>query len=369
MTAETLANRNNNSDALRWLTLGAVALIVAITLFVFYLKRYSDQASWRAVETILEEGGNVSFDLPKGGTLDAQDIERDESFYGVSRYTLPVGRIEIKRIDVSPRLLAAASELSSIRNMHLDEVTLDDDAWQAFLKLNSIQTLWISGETFTPERIAKLEYLTDLEELNIIDTRLTEASCRGIAKLSKLTKLLIANVGITDAGLTHFGRLSSLKEFEIWDVIEGADVTDRGMQFLAKLDNLEILVLRGCPIGNDAMQYIAVLPNLRYLDLWSIPIDDTGLKQVGKIKSLTWFQLVTTNARGEAPQALDQLINLKTAGFAESPIGDQALLQLKRLPSLKVIRYRDTQFTEEGLQDFQRARPDVLVDDVSWLVE
>ena len=63
--------------------------------------------------------------------------------------------------------------------------------------------------------MAFLAALTNLQDLNLEDTSITDAGLAQLKALTKLTRLNISGTEVTDAGLAHLKAVKSLKEIKL----------------------------------------------------------------------------------------------------------------------------------------------------------
>ena len=76
--------------------------------------------------------------------------------------------------------------------------------------------------------LAHLKGLTGLQEIDVSDTKITDAGLAHLKDLTGLRELSVGGWDITDAGLAHLKGLTELREIELWS----AEVTDAGLAHL-----------------------------------------------------------------------------------------------------------------------------------------
>ena len=90
----------------------------------------------------------------------------------------------------------------------------------------------------TDERLARLEGLTQLQELCLNKTQITDVGLAHIARLSRLENVWLQDTQVTDAGLEHLKRLDYLQYLCLSD----SKVTDAGVNRLQQaLPNCKII--------------------------------------------------------------------------------------------------------------------------------
>lgn len=121
--------------------------------------------------------------------------------------------------------------------------------------------------------------------------------------------------------------------------MEGVSITDKGLEKLRPLKQLNRLILNDCSISSDGLRILAELP-LRET-LLSVGLRGTKVKN----DDLIWLKGFSK---------LERLDVSKTA------ITDASLLPLQPLP-LKVLNVAETKITVAGLEPFQKKRPNLVV--------
>ena len=89
-----------------------------------------------------------------------------------------------------------------------------------------------------------------------------------------------------------------LTEAEVWKVtsldLDDTQITDAGLQEVAKLQGLETLWLGRTKITDEGLKEVAKLQKLETLSLGGTKITDVGLKEVAKLQNLMGLQLMVT---------------------------------------------------------------------------
>ena len=100
-----------------------------------------------------------------------------------------------------------------------------------------------------------LENVTDLK---LIDTQITDAGLKDVAKLHNLERLNLINTGVTDTGLKEVAKLEKLNSLNL----KFTQITDAGLKDVAKLQKLEVLYLNNTQITKTGVAELRkALPN------------------------------------------------------------------------------------------------------------
>lgn len=151
--------------------------------------------------------------------------------------------------------------------------------------IRTVQT-WFLGEIGV-DRIVK--EAPNLKELYIY-RNCSDAVLEKVSQLKHLELLHIRDslargdrVNVTDQGLAHIAKVTSLKTL----IIEDCDaVTDAGMSHLSTMPNLEELEIPYSSIGDEGVAHLAKIPRLRILGLNGTPMTDKSLTYLRSTPSL-----------------------------------------------------------------------------------
>ena len=155
-------------------------------------------------------------------------------------------------------------------------------------RLNEIPTL-ASLEVFCPSpdnAILDTSRLTNLESLQFYRVTIGDKDLASLAGLTRLKRLIITywegDKKITDSGLGHLARLTSLKWLGI--SCPGADkITDEGLSHLAKLRNLTILGISEGTFTEKGLAHLYGLKGLKSLSIASnYGVSNAAIEQLRK---------------------------------------------------------------------------------------
>lgn len=135
---------------------------------------------------------------------------------------------------------AHLSQLKNLREIHLANSNLTDDALEFFSRLQKIERLSLQGNRFTNRGLEHLQRATQLKELvlGLGNNEFTDDGLRFLSGLTNLERLGLQNSDITDAGLRQLRSLKELKQ--LW--VSGTNVTESGRAKLSsELPKLEPL--------------------------------------------------------------------------------------------------------------------------------
>ena len=182
---------------------------------------------------------------------------------------------------------------------------------------------------------------SDLEVLKIANYReLNDATVKKLIGLKKLKTLKLTNSGITNASIKTIAE--TFPNLVNLDVSSNTQLTDAATREIAKLQQLESLVLLFCDFSEFGMLNISSLPKLKTLDIRAnMQVGDSGLGILAKLpslKSLKHRSTSVTNNGIEFLTAAKELDNLEIQDFAITGQAGQYIRQMENLTSLIIFR-------------------------------
>jgi hypothetical protein len=196
------------------------------------------------------------------------------------------------------------------------------------------------------------------------DTQITDKGVEFLAKLTNLEDLSLGKChNITDTSLLYLVKLKSLCRL---DISKCEKITDEGLKQLASLRELEYLNLSGCnKITDDGFKHLIHLEKLRVLSLSRCnKITDLVFQQVASFKELQVLDLSGCNQITATDLSwlalLQKLQDLNLSGC--NRITDTALNNLARLKTLRFLDLRNClKITEYEIRKLFAALPRCLI--------
>jgi hypothetical protein len=178
---------------------------------------------------------------------------------------------------------------------------------------------------------------------------LQDADLAAVAGLKHLTWLEIGWGPVTDVGLVHLKRVTSLERLYLHDL----DLTDVAMENLAGLANLEALSLKNTRISGKGLVHVVGLKKLQALNLAGTQVDDAGLAHLAGLPKLETVCLEKTRVTGKGLAHLKKLARLRVLNLKECKVASDDLEQLLPARALKMLYLKGTQVTESRARDFK----------------
>lgn len=231
------------------------------------------------------------------------------------------------------------------------------------VKLSEIGELWLRGTRISDAGLACVKKLTKVGGLDLYDTKVTDAGLAQLKGLSSLRRLRLSysqqteRSAVSDAGLAHLVGLD-LEEL----AVEKANVTDAGLAHLAGFTGLRSLELSHNKISDDGFALLKNLGKLQVLKLSGTKITDKTVTSIGRLRELTRLEVANCQVSDDGVAALASLTKLVELNLRSTFITDASLRHVEKMRLLKTLELsRDVKATEEGVMKLKEVLPDLEV--------
>lgn len=136
----------------------------------------------------------------------------------------------------------------------------------------------------------------------------------GIDKSGWVRSIRLSGKYHSDERLELLRELPHLRGLDMRQ-IDFDSITDRGLQSLASLTQLESLDLADLKISEQAVSYLRGLRGLRYLDMSGTRLTDRGMATLVELQSLQFLNVANTKLTEQAVPSIGQLVNLEDGDF------------------------------------------------------
>ncbi len=192
----------------------------------------------------------------------------------------------------------------------------------------------IMNKSFDPADVELIAQLSDVVKLSISSPSVNDQNFALLSKMPKLQTLLMLNCGITDEGLKS---VPDFPELKVLNLRGCANMTDAGMESVAKAPKLDNLALLYTKIGDEGVIALKGM-KLRALDLRGLRLTGSACQALAEMTTLESLKL--RNAReimDYSFQELKTLVNLKSLSLEDLAITDSALEILPNFTNLKEL--------------------------------
>ena len=256
---------------------------------------------------------------------------------------------------------------------------ITDEALQNLTKLPELTQLDLTSTNIDGHGFAALRDCPKLRKLKV--SGVLRMSPQGWEEISKLTQLEVLdasnNSSLSNVDVAKFIALTNLKELDL----SSTPITDDAFRSLAEMERLEILKIEGNSQlkGNGLQAYSRTKPTLRELHAMRTPLHAAGLKHIKSISSLEFLDISNTSLSDQPFADLkgaNNLVHLKVganqltnAGMqtvltlsklkildleAMQTINDQGLGILSKKSGLQTLNAKRVPFTRKGIEQFQK---------------
>ena len=176
--------------------------------------------------------------------------------------------------------------------------------------------------------------------------RISPDDFKVLTSLPKLERLETQYEGDMDEAMKYIGNIAHLR---ILAVNATKSLTDRGLQYVPKLQSLERLDICNTAVPDAGMKYIAQLPNLKELSMDEDDISDEGLKEIGKLHQLRSLVLSGPRITDKGVETLHELRNLRFICLAKTHITDKSMEWIGSLKDIETVFVVETEVTDAGI--------------------
>jgi hypothetical protein len=273
-------------------------------------------------------------------------------------------------------MLGREPEVVEVRIAEM-ETPADSEADLSLLgRLPHLQRLSLQREALSPSDVSAIGGIEGLRELSIASDSLTDQSLARLADLSHLQSLTIVSQRVSDAGLSHLTGITTLRSLDLQSTRAGGGgvdafgqleslalgpmTGDADLEAVARLPQLNVLILTDSRISDDGFRRLGSLPALETLIL-SGPhsVTDEGLQVLADLDQLKRITLHGQRYTWAGLKPLSGLPQLEQVELRGGGLGDAGLDSFVPPGSLTVLRLHYTSISEEGFDRFESRYPKI----------
>ena len=162
---------------------------------------------------------------------------------------------------------------------------------------------------------------------------LKDESMRLLQYLPKLEWLEIGNGMITQDGMKHLGKCTTLKRLYVHDInLKGQELT-----WISNLKQLEALSLQRTKIDGEFLKHLDTVDSLKVLNLSDNPITNEDMAQIARFKNLEVLALADTLITGHGVGELEGMARLNELNLQNCGIQDNDLQLFLSMPNLRIV--------------------------------
>ncbi len=328
---------------LRFSVCGLIVVVVVVGLAVGWIVR-SVRIQRESIAAIRKTHGSVSYDWQW----------RDGKALRGGRPSTPRWLVDLVGVDYFSHVTKVSYILSGLDAASAGVDASDERMLEPWMQ-SPVQRLKL--DALTPSEFdAAMEHLKDFTELSDLSLRFTDITDAGLAHSKGLAKLSHLDLGftrITDAGLVHLRGLTNLSDISI----DHTPVTDSGLLHLKGMTKLARLDLGYTRVTGAGLVHLRTLANLSDLCLDHTSVTDSGLLHLKGLTSVSRLGLNGTRITDAGLVHLKGLTNLSSLDLIGTRVTDAGLMHLKGLTNLSEVYLYGSQASEEAIHGLKRALP------------
>jgi hypothetical protein len=208
---------------------------------------------------------------------------------------------------------------------------MSTQGWEEISKLNQLESLDVSGNSnISNTDVAKFVALTNLRELNLSTTSITDDAFKSLAEMERLEVLKIeGSTQLKGHGLQAYTRTKP---------------------------TLRELHATGTPLHSGGLKHIKSISSLEFLDISNSGLSDQPFADLKGANNLIHLKIGGANVLSNAGmQTVLTLSKLKILDLERmQTINDQGLGILSKKSGLQTLNAKKTPFTRQGIEKFQK---------------
>ncbi len=249
------------------------------------------------------------------------------------------GLADLQTLDISITVvkgpgLKHVGTCKELERLNVTLTLITDETLSPLRDLTKLRVLTIASTKCTGAGLKDMSSLTKLENLNFHSAPVTDEGLAQIGKLTSLERLEIVHTRFTDKGAEHLAHLTNMKRIQLGsrDASGAAVAPLRAMKQLRELD------LHDGQASLDGVKYASEITSLVVLRVYG-PIKDEGMQPIAKLTNLETLLVPGTQITDAGLASLASLKKLKRLEVQGNKVSDAAVAKLKEaLPGLEVVR-------------------------------
>ncbi len=263
------------------------------------------------------------------------------------------------------------AHLGSLKRVSVVASDMRGEAFQQVARMKNLRRVEIANSKCLPPDVALLKDAIGLEHLDVMFSTFEESSTKRLELIGEMTaaeRTWADRYGLSHSRMEHIieaailtdrmlEQLSGLTKLKTLKVINSA-VSERGVQALSEMAELESLELQCIDLTPQAARVIGRLPSLRSFRYANAT--DGTLAAFAGLPHLEDLELWAGEVTDEGIQHLLNIQSLQKLALRGSRVSDAGLLELTNLPLLKLLdlRYATGAITPQGIEAFRAQKPD-----------
>ncbi|MEM6469842.1 MAG: hypothetical protein AAF802_09845 [Planctomycetota bacterium] len=252
-------------------------------------------------------------------------------------------------------------KLDSLEHLDLRACRVNDDRLLSLQRLGRLRSLRLSGRDTGSELsqsgVDAIGQLSSLKVLAIDFITIGDDGFSKLAQLEKMVELYAAATGITDESASVVGKFRALKKLRL----SSNALTSQAIESWSSLDQLSELDISDCQnVDSDSLSKLSTFKSLTKLNLYNTSLDNRSWDSAD-FNSLAWLNVDKTMVGDEALPFIGKLANLKFLHLGSTKVTDRGMPDLAGLGQLEKLIVTRTAVTAAGVEKLQETLPDTKI--------
>ena len=245
-------------------------------------------------------------------------------------------------------------------NFNFDQGIGDQDA-QTIGSFPNLLALSLLETRISDKGVSELRNLKKLKVLTLSGCRnVTDKGIEALSGLTELQDLNLDHTSVTRACLRHLEGLTKLRRFSL--SFPSDDKSAGGLKYLRKMKELRELNARKLCAGDDDLEAAVELTELRELDLTYTDVTDKGLKHLSRLKHLRVLDLFGTKVEGPGLAHLVEIKSLRHLVLGRTLLDERALEHLRKMDHLASLEVSDSGLSPQEIRELKKALPKTKIE-------
>ena len=218
---------------------------------------------------------------------------------------------------------------------------------QVIGKLTDLESIRITGPSVDDTYVEAMSGLTKLKSVDIENGEITDRALEILKTLPDINALLLRrNLKLTDNAIKLFAEFPKLRTLKI--LYNG--FTPTSLYDLENLKTVRVLDLRGLQVGDDTLIFLSELENLEELRIRSGSVSNAGIAELVKCQKLKTLELQDTSVGAGCGEFFKEMKGLRTLQiFRGGEFSAEAVAELGVLTNLEMLQLRAIGCNNEAL--------------------
>lgn len=276
--------------------------------------------------------------LYDGGNPHDKSYKRNESLnddWLANVVDLPdLTSLDLANTSVKGPGLKLVASLKNLETLNLTLTPVTDQYLEPLKVLTKLKILGLASAQCTGDGYRFFDDLKQLENANFHFTPVNDAGLEGISHVPSLIRLEIVHTHFTNAGTPVLAKLVNLERLQIGS----REATGAAVGPLVALKKLRELDLHDGQATVEGLMFAAQIPSLAVLRVYG-SVKDEGAEQMARLTNLEALIIPNSGLTDAGLEHLAKLAKLKTLDIKGCKVTEAGIAKLKQaIPGLEVIQ-------------------------------